>query len=246
MRGTALQAQLAEMNIALDGYSSGQSRQLMQNETIAYRERNETAQTQLEKLFLERQAKDTLNNAMELEIEKERNNLNDMVHNLSADDQMKYRELRDLSEQLKLRNIDMQNQIAAASKQKERMNGILSTSQMRVDAVRLSLLHQELLEKKNLYVEEQKNKLSPAQEREKLISEVRTNNQAMTSLNRQIKILEDQLAEKKETLGHVEQDLEEGNSERHMKYKELKKRDEAMSSFLEMFPQQMAAEKTSK
>lgn len=246
MRGTALQAQLAEMNIALDGYSSGQSRQLMQNETIAYRERNETAQTQLEKLFLERQAKDTLNNAMELEIEKERNKLNDMVHNLSADDQMKYRELRDLSEQLKLRNIDMQNQIAAASKQKERMNGILSTSQMRVDAVRLSLLHQELLEKKNLYVEEQKNKLSPAQEREKLISEVRTNNQAITSLNRQIKILEDQLAEKKETLGHVEQDLEEGNSERHMKYKELKKRDETMSSFLETFPQQMAAEKTSK
>lgn len=76
------------------------------------------------------------------------------------------------------------------------MNGILSTSQVRVDAVKLSLMQQELLEKKNQYVEEQKNKLSPAQEREKLISEVRTNNQAMSSLNRQIKILEDQLVEK--------------------------------------------------
>lgn len=233
------------MNIALDGYSSGQSRQLMQNETVAYRERNEAVQTQLEKLFLERQAKDALNNAMELEIERERNKLNEMVHNLSADDQMKYRELRDLSEQLKGRNVELQNQIAAVAKQKERMSGILSTSQMRVDAVRLSLLHNELLDKRNGYAEEQKNKLNPAQEREKLISEVRTNNQAMTSLNRQIKILEDQLAEKKETLGHVEQDLEEGNSERHMKYKELKKRDETMSSFLETFPQQMTAEKTS-
>lgn len=236
---------MAEMNIALDGYSSGQSRQLMQNETVAFRERNETVQTQLEKLFLERQGKDALNNALELEIERERNKLNEMVHNLSPDDQLKYRELRDLSEQLKVRNVALQNQIEAASKQKERMNGILSTSQIRVDAVRLSVLHGELLEKRNAYAEEQKNKLSPPQEREKLISEVRTNNQAMTSLNRQIKILEEQLAEKKETLGHVEQDLEEGNSERHLKYKELKKRDGTMSSFLETFPQQMIAEKNS-
>lgn len=218
----------------------------MQNETTAFRERNESMQTNLEKLFLERHSKDAQNNALELEIERERNKLSEMVNNLSVDDQAKYRELRDLSEQLKIRNIELQNQIAAASKQKERLNGILSTSQIRVDAVQLSLLHQELSEKRTAYVEEQQNKLSPSQEREKLISEVRTNNQALTSLNRQIKILEDQLAEKKEALGHVEQDLEEGNSERHMKYKELRKRDEAMSSFLDTFPQQMSAEKTSR
>ena len=242
----ALQAKLAEMNLALDGFSSGQSRQLMQNEALAYRERNETVQNQLEKLFLERQAKDAANNGLELEIERERNKLTEMVQNLSPDDQVKYRELRDLSEQLRARNIELQNKIAAASKQKERMNGILSTSQVRVDAVKLSLMQQELLEKKNHYVEEQKNKLSPAQEREKLISEVRTNNQAMSSLNRQIKILEDQLVEKKEILSNIEQDLEEGNSERHMKYKELKKRDETMSAFLETFSQQMAAEKQSR
>lgn len=241
----ALQSQLTEMNIALDGHSSGQSRQQMQNESVAYRERNESLQSQLEKLFMESQAKEAQNNAMELEIERERNKVNEMVHNLSADDQLKYRELRDLSEQLKVRNVELQNQITAASKQRERMNGILSTSQLRVDAVRLNLLYQELAEKKAVYVEEQKNKLTPGQEREKLISEVRTNNQAMISLNRQIKLLEEQVAEKKETLSHIEQDLEEGNSERHIKYKELKKRDETMSSFLDTFPQQMAAEKTS-
>lgn len=44
-------------------------------------------------------------------------------------------------------------------------------------------------------------------------------------------------------MSNIEQDLEEGNSEEHMKYKELKKRDETMSAFLETFSQQMAAEK---
>lgn len=67
------------MNLALDGFSSGQSRQLMQNEALAYRERNETVQNQLEKLFLERQAKDAANNGLELEIERERNKLTEMV-----------------------------------------------------------------------------------------------------------------------------------------------------------------------
>lgn len=233
------------MNIALDGYSSGQTRQQMQNETAAYRERNDTIQTQLEKLFLERQTKDTVNNAMEQEIERERNKLNEMVHNLSAADQTKYRELKALAEQLKARNLALQNQIEAAGKQKERMAGILSTSQMRVDAVKLSLLQHELVEKRNGYADELKNKLSPAQEREKLIAEVRTNNQAMVSLKRQIKIAEDQLVDKRETLNHVEQDLEDGNSERHMKYKELKKRDETMTAFLDTFPQQMTTEKIS-
>lgn len=229
----------------MDGYSSGQTRQQMQNETAAYRERNDTIQTQLEKLFLERQTKDTVNNAMEQEIERERNKLNEMVHNLSAADQTKYRELKALAEQLKARNLALQNQIEAAGKQKERMAGILSTSQMRVDAVKLSLLQHELVEKRNGYADELKNKLSPAQEREKLIAEVRTNNQAMVSLKRQIKIAEDQLVDKRETLNHVEQDLEDGNSERHMKYKELKKRDETMTAFLDTFPQQMTTEKIS-
>lgn len=43
----------------------------------------------------------------------------------------------------------------------------------------------------------------------------------------------------------VEQDLDEGSSERHIKYKELKKRDEMMTNFMETFQIQIAQEKKS-
>lgn len=88
--------------------------------------------------------------------------------------------------------------------------------------------------------------MSPAQEREKLINEVRSNNQALTSMNRQMKLLEDQLSDRRELLGQIEQDLEEGNSERHAKYKELKRRDETMTAFMDTFRDAMLEEKQSK
>ena len=49
----------------------------------------------------------------------------------------------------------------------------------------------------------------------------------------------------KEYKFYIEQDLEEGNSDRHAKYKELKRRDETMTIFLESFPQQMDEERRS-
>lgn len=45
------------------------------------------------------------------------------------------------------------------------------------------------------------------------------NNQAIMSINKQLKIMSEQLSEKREYLHQVEHDLEEGSSERHTKYK---------------------------
>lgn len=64
-----LQSKLTDMNVALDSFSSGLTRQHMQNETIAYREKNESIQNQLENLFKERQISEEHNKEMEKEIQ---------------------------------------------------------------------------------------------------------------------------------------------------------------------------------
>lgn len=104
----------------------------------------------------------------------------------------------------------------------------------------------ELISKRNTLNDEEINRLTPAQEREKLISEVRINNQALASITKQTKIISDQLQEKRDYLNQIEQDLDEGSSERHIKYKELKKRDEMMENFMESFHTNMVLEKQSK
>lgn len=202
---TDLQAQLTDMNITLDSFSSGLTRQHLQKEAAALREKNEATQNQLESLFRERQMKDERNKQLEQEIEVEKNKINDMILSLPLEDQAKYREHQSLAEHLKAESAEIHNKLDSLNGQKERLNAIVMSSQVRLEAARLKLKLKELTEKHNSLVEEEENKLTPEQERDKLIKEVRMNNQALISIGRQMKIVEDQLAEKRELLQLVEQ-----------------------------------------
>lgn len=53
------------MNLALESFSSGQSRQNMQNETLVVREKNDISQNQLEVAFRDRQQKENQNKEIE-------------------------------------------------------------------------------------------------------------------------------------------------------------------------------------
>lgn len=240
-----MQSQLTDMNIVLDSHSSGLTRQQLQHETVALRERNENIQTQLEHLFGERQQRVERNAELEQQIASERNKIAEMIFAMSADDQQKYQQLQTLSEELRSQNTEMHDQIDALLKHKERLESNIMSSQPRMEAVRLQSKLNELVTKRNALRDEEANRLSPAQEREKLINEVRANNQALTSMNRQMKLIEDQLSDRREVLAQLDQDLDEGNSERHAKYKELKRRDETMSAFMSTFRSSMDEEKGS-
>ncbi|XP_040157136.1 LOW QUALITY PROTEIN: intraflagellar transport protein 74 homolog [Anopheles arabiensis] len=239
---TNLQSTLTSMNLALDNCTSGMTRQHLLNETVALRERNEHIQEQLEVIFKQRQQKDIENKALERNTEQEKNKVIEMINSLPEEDQHKYREYQALSENLRKQNAIYHSQISEMEKQKDRLNTMIMNSQSRSEAHRLKSKLKELLNKRNTLREEENNRLSPAQEREKLINDVRSNNQALASIGKQLKIVEDQLIEKKETLQQIDQDLEEGNSERHVKYKELKKRDDVMSAFMDTFKSNMNQE----
>lgn len=234
------------MNVALDSFTSGLTRQHIQNEAMAIREKNEVFQNQLETLFKERQLKENQNHQIGNEIETEKNKINEMIQSLPAVDQTKYRELQKLAEHLKSQNGELQNKIESLVQQKERLSSIVFNSQTRMEAVRLQTKLKDLTYKRKNLKEEEENRLTPVQEREKLINEVRANNQALASIGRQMKIIEDQLNDKKELLNQIDQDLDEGNSERHVKYKELRRRDETMTGFMETFQSNMEKEKQSK
>ncbi|XP_041772726.1 intraflagellar transport protein 74 homolog isoform X4 [Anopheles merus] len=239
---TNLQSTLTSMNLALDNCTSGMTRQHLLNETVALRERNEHIQEQLEVIFKQRQQKDIENKALERNTEQEKNKVIEMINSLPEEDQHKYREYQALSENLRKQNAIYHSQISEMEKQKDRLNTMIMNSQSRSEAHRLKSKLKELLNKRNALREEENNRLSPAQEREKLINDVRSNNQALASIGKQLKIVEDQLIEKKESLQQIDQDLEEGNSERHVKYKELKKRDDVMSAFMDSFKSNMHQE----
>lgn len=240
-----LQGKLSDMNITLDAANSNVSRQQMQQETVALRERNESLQSQLEMVFGERQTKEAANVKSEQEIEVERNKINKVIDAMPDTDQTKYRQLEQLAQKLGNENNKMHEQINEMLNQKTNLETMVRSTSERNEAVRLMTKLNELQLKLDAAKVEEQNRLTPAQEREKLIAEVRENKQALMSIQHQIKIAEDALIEKRELLQQIEDDLDEGSSERHAKYKELKVRDETMTTFMEKYKEKMEEEKKS-
>lgn len=246
MKFKALQAKLSDMNIALDSANSNISRQQMNQETTVLRERNEDLQQKLEKAFNERQANEAINEKLEAEINVERNKINRVIESMSEADQQKYHELDEKVRQLGDANSKMHEEINMMINKKTNFETIVKNSAERAEAIRLLLKLNELEMKLMVSKEEEQNRLTPAQEREKLINEVRENKQALTSIQHQIKLAEDTLNEKRELLRQIDDDLDEGNSERYAKYKELKLRDATMTQFMDTFKDSLQAEKNSK
>lgn len=218
----------------------------MNQETTVLRERNEVMQQQLEKAFNEKQAKQAINENLEKEIELERNKINKVIESMNEADQEKYRKLDELAQKLGDQNSKMHEEINAMINKRTNLETIAKSSVERAEAVRLLLKLNELETKLMTSKEEEQNRLTPAQEREKLINEVRENKQALTGIQHQLKLAEDTLNEKRELLRQIEDDLDEGNSERYAKYKELKHRDETMSKFMDSFKENLQAETNSK
>lgn len=224
---------------------SGASRQQLHNETVVLREKNEMLQNQLEQIFKDVKNKEMQNSHLEEMISSEKNKVNDLIHSLNLEDQNKYREYQFLCENLKKENAAVYEKIEKEVNRKEKLSAIVMNSQSKMEAVKLQSKIREIVAKRNQLKDEESNKLSPAQEREKLISEVRINNASINGLNKQIKAISEQLSEKKLELAQIDRDLEEGSTERFVKYKELKKRDEIMENFQMTFQEQMKKEKMS-
>lgn len=234
------------MNIAIDSANSNITRQQMNQEAVVLRERNEELQQKLEKTFSEKQAKEAINEKLVNEIKIERNKIDKVIDSMREAEQQKYYKLDELVRKLDDANSKMHEEINMMINKKNNLETIAKCSPEQFEAVRLLLKLKELEQKFIASKEEEENRLTPAQEREKLISEVRENKQALTSIQHQIKLTEETLVGKREILRQIEDDRDEGNSERYAKYKELKHRDEIMSKFMESFKENLEGMTNSK
>lgn len=240
---TALQSNLTDMNIVLDAHTSGLTRQQLQHETAALRDHNERTQSQLEHAFHQRQARTAASAELQTTIAAERQRLDDMVFALPADDQLQYAQLRSASEAQHQQLAAAQERDAAVAAQLARLQQTVGQSAVRSEAVRLLAKLAELQQRGRSLRDEEAQRPSPAQERELLIAAVRDNQQSLVGFNNQLRLVDGQLQERRELLAQIEQDLEEGQSDRHAKYKELRRRDDTMTEFMEQFGESVEREK---
>ncbi|XP_048972155.1 intraflagellar transport protein 74 homolog isoform X2 [Canis lupus baileyi] len=186
-------------------------------------------------IFTERQAKEKQIRSVEEEVEQEKQAADGIIKNMSPEKQVKYIEMKTTNEKL-LQELDtLQQQLDSLNMKKESLEAEIAHSQVKQEAV---LLHEKLYElesHRDQMIAEDKSMGSPMEERERLLKQVKEDNQEIASMERQLTDIKEKINQFSEEIRQLDMDLEEHQGEMNQKYKELKKREENMDTFIETF-----------
>uniref|UniRef100_A0A8C0H686 Intraflagellar transport 74 n=1 Tax=Chelonoidis abingdonii TaxID=106734 RepID=A0A8C0H686_CHEAB len=187
--------------------------------------------------FLYYYSKEKLIQAVEEDIEREKQVADDIIKNMSQENQAKYMEMKATNEKL-LQELDAQQQeLDGLNIKEDTLGAEIAHSQVKQEAVLLYEKLHGLEEHRDQMIAEDKSMGSPQEERERLLKQL----QILSFIIR--------LTEIKEKINHfndavrrLDMDLEEHQGEKNLKYKELKKREESMDNFLEVFEEMKTQE----
>lgn len=243
-----LQGQLADYNTLLDKINTDTEMDDIVQDFNALKIQNEREQKSIDELFTQRRDKEQQIRQLEIELDQERRMAESLVEDMPPDQRAKYAQLKNVNNSLQAELEQKQQDLDALTTRIQNLEDEVSSSPVKQEAVTLYEKLNELGEKKQSLLDEmeKENKGTPAEERERLLKQVKEDNQEIASMERKTS----ELREKTETVnGEIQQldmDLEEHQGERNVKYKELKKREETMDEFLETFEEVKANEQARK
>ncbi|XP_012501762.1 PREDICTED: intraflagellar transport protein 74 homolog [Propithecus coquereli] len=147
--------------------------------------------------------------SVEEEIEQEKQAADGIIKNMSPEKQVKYIEMKTTNEKL-LQELDtLQQQLDSLNMKKESLETEIAHSQVKQEAV---LLHEKLYElesHRQQMIAEDKSMGSPMEEREKLLKQVKEDNQEIASMERQLTDIKEKINQFNDEIRQLDMDLEE-------------------------------------
>ncbi|KAG2466434.1 IFT74 protein, partial [Polypterus senegalus] len=128
-----------------------------------------------------------------------------------------------------------QQELDKLSMRKEALEAEILHSHVKQEAVVLYEKIHELEQRRDQMIAEDKSLGSPQEERERLLKQVKEDNQEIASMERQLTEIKERLSQINDEMQQIDNDMEEHQGEKNLKYKELKKREESMDNFLESY-----------
>ncbi|NWW57492.1 IFT74 protein, partial [Ifrita kowaldi] len=235
------QGQLADYNMVVDILNTSTDMTEVIRGYNMLKVQNDRDTQSMDKIFTERQATEKLIQAVEEDIEREKVMADDIMKDMSQENQAKYMEMKAANEKLSQELIVQQQELDALNVKEESLRAEIAHSGVKQEVVQLYEKLHKLKEHRDQMIAEDKNMESPQEERERLLNQARTEN-VVKDDSQKIASMERQLAEVKEKIDHfkkviqrLDMDLENHRGKENWKYKELKKREESMDNFLEIF-----------
>ncbi|KAL0850877.1 hypothetical protein ABMA28_006786 [Loxostege sticticalis] len=239
---TDLQGRLADYNTAIRIANGEATKQSVEEQTKELEANNKKLQEEVEQVFLEKQRKENQLRQLREQMDKEQSTISKILAEMTQEQKEQYNELEATAAALREEVEQARAQLDHLNREKEEFSKEISGSQIKVHLLELNRRLVTAEEKRDNLKNEMNNRLDPQEEREKLLLQVREDNTAITSLDSNAANLKEQIKKVQELIEQAEQDLEEGNSERHQKYRELKKREETMDAFMSTYDENLKKE----
>ncbi|XP_022130307.2 intraflagellar transport protein 74 homolog isoform X1 [Pieris rapae] len=240
---TGLQGRLSDYNTAIRISTGELSKQAVEEQQKDLEKSNKQLQEEIELFFLEKQRKENQLRQLKEQMDKEQTTLTRILTEMTQDQKFQYSDLEATAATLRGEVEQARTQIEHLNKEKDEFFREISSTQMKMHLLELHKRLEAAKEKRDNLKHDINNRLDPQEEREKLLLQVREDNAAISALDSNAANLKQQIKNVQELIEQAEQDLEEGNSERHKKYRELKKREETMDAFLSTYQDDLKKEK---
>ncbi|KAK2512589.1 hypothetical protein Q9233_016163, partial [Columba guinea] len=168
------QGQLADYNMVVDILNTNTDTAEVIRDYNMLKVQNDRDAQSVDKIFTERQAIEKLIQAVEEDIEREKVVAEDIIKDMSQEDQTKYIEMKAANEKLSQEMVVQQQELHALNVKEEALRAEIAHSQVKQEAVQLYEKLHDLEERRDQMIVEDKNMESPQEERERLLKQART------------------------------------------------------------------------
>ncbi|XP_074136880.1 intraflagellar transport protein 74 homolog isoform X2 [Sminthopsis crassicaudata] len=203
------QGQLADYNMLVDKLNTNTEMEEVMNDYNMLKAQNDRETQSMDIIFTERQAKEKQIRRVEEEIEQEKQAADGIIKNMSPEKQVKYIEMKTTNEKL-LQELDtLQQELDSLNMKKEGLETEIAHSQVKQEAVLLYEKLYELESHRDQMIAEDKSMGSPMEERERLLKQVKEDNQEIAGMERQLTDIKEKINQFNEEIRQLDMDLEE-------------------------------------
>ncbi|KAI8618335.1 hypothetical protein BC830DRAFT_1061535 [Chytriomyces sp. MP71] len=232
-----LQGQLGDFNTLIDKLHTDSDLADIEKHCAQLKAKNQRESQILDEVFMQRQQKDLLVREVEKNIDDERQKSEAQINELEPERRAMYLEAKDqnqrFAEEIHSRQIQLDDLITKESLHKQ---------EIRHDTVKQRALayYEKLMNLKNKKEEMEDSlrsldKEAGPQEKNRLLEQVKEDNQETSAMERRIAELEEQAHRLKESLSQMDMDTDPSQNEKTGKYEELVKKDREMQVFIDTF-----------
>lgn len=234
---TALQGQLADYNIVVDKMTSDVGKEILEQETEELVMKNEQYLVKIENMFEERKHLEQQLHKTEKQLENEKKRTERLIESMDSSTKEKYDELLKEKTSLQEKANIMQQELDDLSKEQAYLEEEVALSPLKQEAFKLHLKIIEAEEKRAKLREEERCRISPEEEKERLLQKIKQDNMDIAAAEAQLSEKKKRMQEMEQELEQLETDMEHTQSEKQIKYNELRKREEIMEQFMSAFEQ---------